>query len=148
MGDRTFVWLGGAASVDRKSRLIADSAFKRQWEHDGSSKRRKTWWEQEAITDADAERTVAGGHADVIVGHEAPSRVQTITSRLRNNPGGFSEHDIEYAERVREKHMEAFIMVEPRLALHGQYHFPVSETVDYGSFTTHVFGLANDGERR
>lgn len=35
--------------------------------------------------------------------------------------------------------------VEPTLALHGHYHFAVDETVDYGSFTTHVFGLACDG---
>lgn len=146
MGGRTFVWLGGAGSVDRKQRLIADSAFNRQREHYGSSQRRKTWWEQEAITDADVARTVAGGHADVIVAHEAPARVQTITSRLRGNPGGFSKHDIEYAHEVRAKYMEAFMVVEPTVALHGHYHFAVSESVDYGSFTTHVFGLANDGQ--
>jgi len=36
--------------------------------------------------------------------------------------------------------------VEPTLALHGHYHFAVNESVDYGTFTTHVFGLANDGQ--
>lgn len=146
MGGRTFVWLGGAASVDRKQRMIADAAFNRQREHYGSSQRRKTWWEQEAITDADVARTAAGGHADVMVGHEAPSRVQGIASRLRGNPGGFSQHDIEYANQVRAKYMEAFVSVEPKVALHGHYHFAVNETVDYGAFTTHVFGLASDGQ--
>ncbi len=38
------------------------------------------------------------------------------------------------------------VAVEPTLALHAHYHFAVNETVDYGAFTTHVFGLANDGE--
>ncbi len=146
MGGRAFVWLGGAGSVDRKQRLIADSAFNRQREHYGSSQRRKTWWEQEAITDADVACTVAGGGADVLVGHEAPARVQAIASRLRGNPGGFHRHDIDYANRVRDKYMEAFVMVEPALALHGHYHFPVNEVVEFSGFTTRVFGLANDGQ--
>lgn len=145
MAGHSFVWLGGAGSVDRKPRLMRDSAFNRQREHYGSSTRRKSWWEQEAITDADVARTAAGGHADVMVAHDAPTRVQTIASRLRNNPGGFSRHDIEYANQARAKFMEAFMAVEPTLALHGHYHFAVNESVDYGTFTTHVFGLANDG---
>jgi len=145
-GGRTFVWLGGAASVDRKQRLIADSAFNRQREHYGSSQRRKTWWEQEAITGADVARTAAGGRADVMVSHEAPARVQTIASRLRGNPGGFSKDDLDYADRVRAKYMEAFMAVAPALALHGHYHFAVNEDVDHGSFTTHVFGLSCDGQ--
>ena len=146
MEGRTFVWLGGAGSVDRKERLMRDSGFNRQREHYGSPTRRKTWWEQEAITDADVARVAAGGHADVMVAHDAPTRVQTIASRLRNNPAGFSRHDIEYAGQARAKFMEAFMAVEPTLALHGHYHFAVNESVDYGTFTTHVFGLANDGQ--
>jgi|GEM_PF-1429304 len=146
MGGRTFVWLGGAGSVDRTQRTQADSTFTRHHENSGSSQQRKTWWEQEAITDEDVALTAAGGHADVMVGHEAPGRVQTIASRLRGNPGGFYRHDIDYADRVRDKYMEAFIVVEPTLALHGHYHFAVNEDVDYGTFVTHVFGLANDGQ--
>lgn len=135
MGGRSFVWLGGAGSVDRTLRLA--------WENNADAPR--YWWPQEAITDDDVARAVAGGPAEVIVAHEAPTRVQTISSRLRGT-GGFSRDDIEYADQVRAKFMEAFIAVEPTLALHGHYHFTVNETVDYGAFATHVFGLACDGQ--
>ena len=134
MGGRSFVWLGGAGSVDRTLRL----------ESENNAEARRHWWPQEAITDADVTRTAAGGHAEVIVAHEAPTRVQTISSRLRGT-GGFSRDDIEYANQIRAKYMEAFMAVEPALALHGHYHFAVNETVDYGAFTTQVFGLACDG---
>ena len=135
MGGRSFVWLGGAGSVDRTLRL--------EWENNADA--RRYWWPQEAITDADVARTAAGGHADVLVAHEAPKGVQTISSRLRGT-GGVSRDDIEYANQIRAKYMEAFVQVEPTLALHGHYHFAVNETVDYGAFTTQVFGLASDGQ--
>jgi hypothetical protein len=135
MGGHSFVWLGGAGSVDRTLRL--------EWENNAEAPR--YWWPQEAITDADVARTVAGGHADVMVGHEAPARVQAIRLRLRGNTGGFRRDDIEYADRVRDKYMEAFMQVEPALALHGHYHCPGNEDVDFGAFVTHVFGLACDG---
>lgn len=113
---RSFVWLGGAGSVDRTLRL--------EWENNADAPR--YWWPQEAITDADVAHTAAGGHADVIVAHEAPTRVQAIASRTRGT-GGFSRDDIEYTNQVRAKYMEAFMAVEPALALHGHYHFGICQ---------------------
>lgn len=125
-----FVWLGGAASVDR---------FFRQddWP--------KSWWEQEAITDKDVARTAEGGHAPVMVCHDAPSGVSQIQARIADNPHGFKMWDIEYAEEVRERLTTAFEAVRPELLLHGHYHFPVDEQVQRDGFSSRIFGLAADG---
>lgn len=135
--DRTFVSLGGAASVNRE-RLLSYS--------------KKAWWEQEAITQADVDLTVAGGQADVMVAHDAPHGIKTIVSGVKGNPMGFEKQDLEYAEEGRTLMTEAFMGVQPKVFLHGHYHFLVNEIYNVPSglavrdikFTTRVLGLACD----
>ena len=124
-----------AGSVDRSGRRWLEAM--------GSA---KTWWHQKEITGADIARTIAGGHAEFIVAHDAPQGVPTIEAKLRGNLGGFPQNDLQYAYWVRTNFTAAFEAVEPLLLLHGHYHFPVDEPVDFDGFTTHVFGLSCDGD--
>ncbi|WP_062383401.1 metallophosphoesterase [Demequina iriomotensis] len=137
LGGRSIVWLGGAASLDRTWRNHA---------HKMGYGAGKSWWAGEALTDADVEQTAAGGHAEIMVAHNAPDGVPTIEVSITGNPHEFLQEDIAYAEADRRRFTEAFHAVKPRLLLHGHYHVPVDETVDFGPFATHVFGLACDDE--
>jgi hypothetical protein len=132
-----FAWLGGAASVDRAHRLsdARDRGFK--------PSRDKTWWEQEAISDDDVARTIAGGHADVMVSHEAPVGVESL-DRATAELVGYAKEDLEYAREVRARLTRAFVGASPRLLLHGHYHFKVDETwgASWYDFSTRVVGLA------
>ena len=135
MRGRNFVWLGGAASVDRGWRRYLQFMTGEV-----------SWWHQEEITFADVETTRAGGHADVMVAHDAPHGVPSIERQLAGNPGGFAREDLLYAYATRSRFTEAFEAVRPSLLLHGHYHIPVDERVDFDGFSTHVFGLSLDGD--
>ncbi|WP_062384533.1 metallophosphoesterase family protein [Demequina iriomotensis] len=135
LGGRTLVWLGGAASVDRGWRRYLESMTGQ-----------KTWWHQEEITAADVEAAAAGGHADIMVAHEAPHGVPSIERQIAGNPGGFAREDLMYAHYVRRAFTDAFEAVRPGLLLHGHYHLPVDELVEFDGFRTRVFGLSLDGD--
>lgn len=122
-GDKSFVFLGGAPSVDRAYRT-----------HYGA---RKSWWAQEMITQADVDRTVAGGYADVMICHDAPFGVSYIDRAISGNPFGFVEEDLKYADEGRKIMTEAFLGVKPHTFVHGHYHVPGSEYLG----ETHMVGL-------
>ncbi|MDN4478644.1 metallophosphoesterase [Demequina sp. SYSU T00039] len=132
MGGRTLVWTGGAASVDRAYRHYRQTITGM-----------RTWWPQEEISDADVQATTSGGHADIMVTHDAPNGVPSIAARIAGNPG-FTLSDLLYADEVRARLTEAFKAVQPALLLHGHYHFSVDEQVAFDGFSTRVFGLAGD----
>ncbi|WP_062315987.1 MULTISPECIES: metallophosphoesterase family protein [Demequina] len=134
MGGRSFVWLGGAASVDRR------------WRRKAAPVRGKTWWEQEVLTDADVAAVVADGHADIMVAHDAPHGVPTIEENMRRTRAAFAPEDLMYAHYSRSAFTTAFEAVKPDVLLHGHFHFPVDEPVDFDGFETRVFGLSKDGD--
>jgi hypothetical protein len=112
----SFVALGGAPSVDRS------------WRIEDQRGTRKLWWAQEAITPEDVAKTIDGGYADVMIGHDAPF-VPTIDARISGNPQGFKQIDLDYAYEGRKLMQKAFENVAPRIFLHGHYHFKVDEVV-------------------
>jgi hypothetical protein len=69
LGGRSFVSLGGAPSVDLDRRTVG-----------------KDWWAEEAITPEDVELVVEGGHADVMLAHDAPLAPYEV-AKGRSNPG-------------------------------------------------------------
>ena len=108
MGGRTFVALGGAASLDRDTRIKG-----------------KDWWPEEQITDDDVARTIAGGHADVMVTHDAPSPpwcTPQVAAIVATNPMGWPDDALSYARMGSEKVTEAVLGVAPRLLVHGHFH--------------------------
>lgn len=115
--EKSFVSLGGAPSVDRAWRVAVQGP------------KRTHWWAEEAITPEDVALTIAGGYADVMVGHDAPF-APSIQERIKGNPHGFRKDDLDYAYAGRVLMDEAFVGVKPKVFLHGHYHFPVFETVN------------------
>ncbi len=104
--DRRCVSLGGAPSVDVSFR-VPD----------------RNWWAAEAITEADVERVVAGGRAEVFFAHDAPERsTPRVDWIIGNNPAGWPESALAYAARGRAAITEAFATVLPDLYVHGHYH--------------------------
>lgn len=132
-GGRIFVWLGGAGSLDRTLRLKLERP----------DRPRSLWWPQEVITDADVQLTVAGGHADIMVCHDAPYPVGSIERRLTRT---FDPLDVIDAHASRERLTRAVAGVGPDLLLHGHHHFGVDDTwTSYATgHTTRVFGLGKD----
>jgi hypothetical protein len=138
-GGRNFVWLGGAGSVDRTYRLRLEA----------TRRRRTLWWPQEVVTDSDVEATIAGGHADVMVSHDAPYPVESIERRLA---GQFLPYDLEDAHDSRRRFTQAVAGVRPVLLIHGHFHFAVDDTwngphadASLGP-PVHVFGLGADDD--
>lgn len=95
-GGTSFVALGGAASIDKEYRI------------EGSS-----WWHQEMISMADAERAVEGGYADVMVTHDSPMEVVPIPNL---------KMDHRASNQNRETLRKVVEVVTPKLLLHGHYH--------------------------
>lgn len=131
----SFVALGGAPSVDRAWRI----ANQRQAIY-------PFWWPEEDITAEDIEKTVSGGYADVMIAHDAPWGVPQIEERIKDNPLGFEDEDLEYALEGRLKMLAAINGVSPKIFVHGHYHFPVDDSILTGDGQeTRIFGLNADG---
>lgn len=122
MGGRSFVALPGAASVDRTYRQCMERDRRAQGRSD------RYWWPEEAITREDVDAVVAGGYADIMVGHDAPI-VEEIQKRIRDNPHGFEQRDIDYANENRKLMDEAVAGVKPKLTFSGHYHFAIADEI-------------------
>lgn len=103
---RTFVSLGGAASVDLDNRVPGLS-----------------WWPAEAISDRDVARVAAGGHAEVMLCHDSPDPGTPAVARiLAGNPLGWPLDALRYAASIRSRLTQAVGAVRPDLLVHGHYH--------------------------
>lgn len=106
MGGRTFVSLGGAPSLDYQSRIEG-----------------KDWWPAEAVTADDVRRVISGGHADVMLTHDAPLPGTPAVERIiARNPMGWTNRARAYAATGRELMTPAFATVQPTLLVHGHFH--------------------------
>ena len=108
MDGRRFVALGGAPSVNRL-RLTEGV----------------DWWPSEVIQDAHVEATIAPGHADVMLTHDSPGPpycTDAVADTIRNNPWGWPESILAYADDGIEKITRAVIGVKPLLLVHGHFH--------------------------
>lgn len=102
-----FVGLGGAVSVDRDWRTpMVD------------------WWPTEKISAADSTRTLAAGHADIMVTHDCPFEVP-IPGIIENEDGtgtAFPAHAILESRHHRKRLSEIVKQVNPKILVHGHYH--------------------------
>ena len=120
-----FVALGGAVSVDKRHRVAGVS-----------------WWAGETISTADAERTVAGGRADVLIAHDCPAGVPI--------PGLADTEHHWPAAAIRESQQHRALLrsvvdtVQPRWIFHGHYHRAYTWTGDLGYGPVTVTGLDRD----
>lgn len=137
---KSFVSLGGAPSVDRGWRVRAQR-----------TQGYPVWWPEEAITGEDMMKTMAGGHADIMVAHDAPRGVPQIETRIAGNPGGFEAADLEYALQGRNDMLSVVDVVRPKLFFHGHYHFQVDDKLEIFNENTglddvvRIIGMNADG---
>lgn len=109
IGGRSVLSLGGAASVDRMSRIEG-----------------LTWWPDEAITDEHVEAAIAGGPADLMLTHESPAGtpVRPVREILRTNPHGFPSAALDASAASRARVTQVWDAVRPELLIHGHMHAP------------------------
>lgn len=128
IGGRRILSLGGAASVDRLSRIEG-----------------LTWWPDEAITDEHVAAAIAGGPADLMLTHESPSGtpVRPVREVLRTNPHGFSKATLAESAASRARVSEVWDTVRPELLVHGHMHTPGGGATEDGR---RVASLGRDGQ--
>lgn len=106
--DRSGLALGGAPSIDFKSRTEG-----------------RSWWREEMITLAEAERVAEAGHADIMFTHDAPDGGTDAVQRIIDSPDGerfWGRPGILYAREGRELMNIAFAGVQPKVFAHGHFH--------------------------
>jgi hypothetical protein len=129
-GSRSFVSLGGAPSIDLEYRTPL-----------------KSWWPSEAITDADVDTVVAGGHAEIMLVHDAPSAGTEAVRNIRetsDTQGLWSVKALAYADDGMHKLDRAVTGVQPRLLVHGHFHVQDSIVLESG---LRVVSMGSDGGR-
>ncbi|WP_431694248.1 metallophosphoesterase [Microbacterium maritypicum] len=128
IGGRRALSLGGAASVDRQSRIEG-----------------LTWWPDEAITDDHVAAAIAGGPADLMLTHEGPSGtpVRPVREILRTNPHRFPKVALEASAASRARIAEVWDAVRPELLAHGHMHVPAGGQLNDGR---RVASLGRDGQ--
>lgn len=102
-GGVRFLALGGAYSIDKKSRLEEE-----QWLNAPGT----LWWPTETITAEQRELAIAGGPVDVMFTHDCPWGVSI--AGINNEFWESNENRRQVAEVVRA--------VKPAMLFHGHYH--------------------------
>lgn len=127
---RTWLSVGGAVSVDRL--LPSPGRFPHE-----------SWWPQEEVTDEQEAAIIAGGHADVMVCHDYPVRVQH--SFDHHFQPGFHPDDLWRAARHQERMQRIVDAVQPSHYMHGHLHRRYGRTYDWGWGPVKITGLGMDG---
>lgn len=124
---RTWLGLGGATSLDRADRRLG-----------------RDWWPEEAITAAQGEQVMAGGHADVMLTHDCPAGVPM--------PGleqsGWSLNGLAEAHAHARGLLNIVEVVRPHQLWHGHYHLRYRADVQFAGRPCMVNGLGYDGSAR
>jgi hypothetical protein len=108
LGGRSFVALGGAPSINVHT--LTEGV---------------DWWPTEVISESDVGTTIAGGYADVMLTHDSPGPpycTEPIADMIRDNPWGWPDSSLAYAETGLELVTRAVLGVRPRLLAHGHFH--------------------------
>jgi len=122
-GGRSFVSLGGAPTLSFESRTVGVD-----------------FWPNEELTDEHVDHAIAGGHAEVMITHDAPEgATKEVADTIATNPFGFSERAREYARVGRERMTRAFLGIRPRFLAHGHYHVTAELEQEYRTGTPDAF---------
>lgn len=116
VADKTFVSLGGAASVDRAD--LTPGA---------------DWWPEETIGYGDALATLAAGPADVMITHDAPDGDSTAVQRVIDRPGLWPDDALADAAQNRAMLTGVWHGLQPDFLVHGHYHLTAHEKVNLPS---------------
>lgn len=126
-GRYEWLFVGGAASVDRASREEGES-----------------WWPEEYITDHDVALAIAGGPVDVMVAHDSPYDNPLLRARLSMGWGKdyWPDHDLKMSDDNEMRLQDIVDVVKPKRYFHGHHHWNYSESVN-GMI---IYGLDRDGQ--
>lgn len=124
----TVVFCGGAHSIDRSTRI------------DGIS-----WFDAEHVSDADVAASISGGHADVLLCHDAPAgwRIPDLPSD-RGLPHVW-QVELPACEAHRRQVGRIFDAVTPALVAHDHYHVAYRRQLDADWGPVDIIGLSADG---
>lgn len=131
--DQTWLAMGGAHSVDRLHRTPG-----------------KSWWDAEHITEAQIDRAVMGGEADIMICHDCPHGVDIpgihADEKLDAAKSSWPVSEIAAANVHRKKLARVVKYVRPQFLFHGHYHVHYANLLRHDDgFVTKVVGLADDG---
>jgi len=122
----SYLALGGAASIDRKFRVVD-----------------RSYWEEELITDEDVEKSIAGGKVDVMLCHDSPaSAPNTVTDNVMGQMRAqlsFGPENLLLCAWNRNQLDRVVQAVKPDYLFHGHYHAPMRGVIE--STGTQVIGL-------
>lgn len=123
---KTWLALGGAASVDRALRTEGID-----------------WWPEEEITAVQAQAVIDQGHADVMLTHDCPIDVH---HSFPLPPPQWDVRDLARSDRHRGVLQDVVNQVKPGYLIHGHLHFGYQRMVDFGYGDVQITGLNMDGE--
>lgn len=126
-GGLRWLALGGAHSVDR---LFREPGL--------------SWWKEEAITYEQVLAAKAGGPADVLISHDAPSGVVIPGIDDRDPPAWIPPLELIRANEHRQQLRRVVDFVQPRAIFHGHYHANYEARPDFGYGEVWTVGLDCD----
>ena len=126
---RSFLSLGGAASIDREDGIEG-----------------RDWWPEETISDEMVAAAIAGGPADIMLTHESPAQtpVRAVRRVFDQNRLKLSQANLALSAASRQQVEAVWDTVRPRMLFHGHIHEPGAGTTEDGR---RVFSLGCDGQR-
>lgn len=140
----TFLGIGGAYSIDKRSRL-ADTAeavrFNHMSENPYPDHVFDSWWPEELITLEEVELACEGGHVDVVVSHDSPSCADTFEAYFTRT--GSRLRPIPETTQNQWRLQDVYNATLPKRWYHGHYHFPYRTKVG----ECIIEGLSCDGTR-
>jgi calcineurin-like phosphoesterase family protein len=119
ISDKEWLFLGGAASVDRYHRTEGIS-----------------WFPEERITDDQVELAISGGPADVLISHDAPAFVH-INFPHSNWP----ERDLALSQVNREKLEKVCIETGVEYCVHGHMHMSYGVNTAYRDYSGELLDI-------
>jgi hypothetical protein len=121
---KTYLALGGAVSVDKNFRT------------EGTD-----WFPDEEITGEREAAAIAGGHADILLSHDAPTEVPLFLPPPR--PEWLTM--IPRAEEHRDRLQRVCMSVRPSVIFHGHYHVQREREFSAKWGHCHAVSLSHDG---
>jgi len=125
-----FLAMGGAGSVDVAKRIPG-----------------RTWWPQEAITDEDVSRVVAGGPVRVMLTHDAPTRARPVPlGETHWELEGVLPEVLDYCAASQARLQSVVDATKPELLVHGHWHLFRDDRLKHGPGNWYrVIGLNCNG---
>lgn len=132
VNDTTFLALGGAASIDRKFRVL-----------------NRSYWEEELITDEDVAKALEGGYAEVMLCHDSPA---SAPNRITDDALGqvracmsFGEENVRRCADHREQLDRVVSVVKPKYLFHGHYHANMVSGIHHADGSETFVGGLDEG---